>query len=97
MLITEELVDYLSELSRLRLPPEERGAMTGELAKIVDYIEVLNGLDTEGVEPMSHVVPVKNVMRPDQCFPSSERAELLENAPERDPEGTAFLVPKAIE
>ena len=62
MKITEELVDYVSELSRLKLPEGEKAAMAAELEKIVDYMDVLSGLDTTGVEPLSHVFPVKNVL-----------------------------------
>lgn len=95
MNITPELIDYLSELSRLRLPEEEKAAMTAELERILAYMDTLNQLDTKDVEPMSHVFPVKNVMRPDTVEPSADRAELLANAPLPDQE--AFLVPKTVE
>lgn len=95
MKITKELVDYISVLSRLKLPEEEKERMTGELERIVSYMDVLNTLDTEGVEPMSHVFPVKNVLRADRVVPSQDRAELLAGAPGGD--GEAFLVPKAVE
>ena len=95
MKITEEMVDYVSQLSRLSLPPEERTAMAGQLEQIVSYMDVLNTLDTEGVEPMSHVFPLKNVMRPDLVVPSRDRDELLANSPV--PDGEAFLVPKTVE
>lgn len=95
MKITAELVDYISELSRLELEPEEKGAMTAELERIVAYMDVLNKLDTEGVEPMSHVFPVKNVLREDEVIPSQDRAELLAGSPV--PDGESFLVPKAVE
>lgn len=95
MNITPELIDYLSELSRLRLPEEEKAAMTAELERILAYMDTLNQLDTKDVEPMSHVFPVKNVMRPDTVEPSADRAELLANAPVPDQE--AFLVPKTVE
>ena len=52
-------------------------------------------LDTDGVEPMSHVFPVKNVLRADEVQPSFPREELLKNAPGGDEE--AFLVPKAVD
>ncbi len=95
MKITEEMVDYVSVLSRLKLPEEEKVRMTAELEQIIGYMDVLNTLDTDGVEPMSHVFPVKNVLRPDVVEPSSDRAELLKNAPAPDEE--AFLVPKTVE
>ena len=95
MKITEELVDYVSELSRLRLPEAEKAVMAAELEKIVDYMDVLSGLDTTGVEPLSHVFPVKNVLRADQVAPSCDREALLAGAPASD--GEAFLVPRAVE
>ncbi len=95
MKITEELVDYVAILSRLKPDEEERARITAELEKIVSYMDVLNALDTEGIEPLSHVFPVKNVLREDAVEPSFLREELLKNAPVGDEE--AFLVPKAVE
>ena len=95
MKITEEMVDYVSILSRLKLPESEKAQMAAELESIVTYMDVLNTLDTEGVEPMSHVFPVRNVTRPDTVVPSQDRGELLANAPVPDKE--AFLVPKTVE
>ena len=95
MKITEELVDYISELSRLKLPEEEKEKMTGELEQILAYMDVLSALDTGGAEPMSHVFPVKNVLREDEVIPSFDRSELLKNAPASD--GEAFLVPRTVE
>ena len=95
MKITEEMVDYVSQLSRLRLPQEEKVRMTGELEQILAYMDVLEGLDTDGVEPMSHGIPLKNVLRADEVVPSEDRAALLSNAPA--PDEAAFLVPKTVE
>ena len=95
MKITEELVDYVSTLSRLRLPREEKARMTGELEQIVTYMDTLNTLDTDGVEPMSHIFPLKNVLRADEVVPSADREVLLSGAPDRDEE--TFRVPKAVE
>lgn len=95
MNITAELVDYLAGLSRLELQEGDRQAMTAELERILAYMEVLERLDTQGVEPMSHVFPVKNVLREDEVIPSQDRAELLAGSPA--PDGEAFLVPKTVE
>ena len=95
MKITTEMVDYISVLSRLKLPEEEKEKMTGELEQIIAYMDTLNALDTSVVEPMSHVFPVKNVFREDEVVPSFDRAELLKNSPQPDEE--VFLVPKAVE
>ena len=95
MNITPELVEHIAELSRLELEAGEKQAMAAELERIVAYMDVLDKLDTTGVEPMSHVFPVKNVLREDETAPSQDRAELLAGAPASD-QGT-FLVPQAVE
>ena len=86
MKITPEMVDYISELSRLRLSDSEREKMTGELEQILAYMDVLNGIDTDGVEPVSHIFPIKNVLRDDVVEASFDRAELLRNASWADTE-----------
>lgn len=95
MKITEEMVDYIALLSRLKPDEAEKVRMTAELERIVSYMDVLNALDTEGVEPLSHLFPIRNVMREDEVVPSFPREELLKNAPGGDEE--AFLVPKTVE
>lgn len=95
MKITAELIDYLAGLSRLELQAGEKQEMTAELQRIVAYMDVLNRLDTTQVEPVSHVFPVKNVLREDEVIPSQDRAELLAGSPAPDQE--AFLVPKTVE
>lgn len=95
MKITTELVDYLSQLARLELPEAEKEDMTLQLARILDYVDTLNGLDTQGVEPMSHTFPLKNVLREDQVDVFERVDTLLDNAPAQD-SGT-FLVPKTVE
>lgn len=95
MKITTEQVDYISVLSRLKLGQAEKEQMTGELEQIIAYMDVLEQLDTTDVEPMSHVFPIKNVLREDVVQPSFDRSELLKNAPMADEE--AFLVPKAVD
>lgn len=95
MKITEELVDYVSQLSRLKLDDAQREEMAKELDRIVTYMEKLEEVDTQGVEPMSHVLPIANVLRPDRVEPSVDREALLQGAPKRDAE--TFLVPRAVD
>ena len=95
MKIDTDMVDYIAHLSRLELQPGEKQAMTEELERIVAYMDVLDRLDTRGVEPMSHVFPVKNVLREDEAAPSQHRGELLAGSPGGDQE--AFLAPRAVE
>ena len=92
MNITEARIDHLSDLARLSLPGGEKEEIARELERILDYMA---GLDTAGAEPLSHVFPLKNVLRPDETAPSADRASLLAGAPAAD--GESFLVPKAVE
>lgn len=95
MEITKEMVAYVAELSRLKLSDEEAETARKGLGEIIGYMDVLNNIDTEGVEPMSHAFAVKNVMRDDVVRPSHDRAELLTNAPKADDE--AIIVPRTVE
>ena len=95
MEITKEMVSYVAELSRLKLNDEEAETARNGLGEIIGYMDVLNNIDTEGVEPMSHAFAVKNVMREDVVRPSHNRAELLANAPKADDE--AIIVPRTVE
>ncbi len=95
MIITDEIIEYVSSLARLDLNAEEKIKIKGEIEKIIDYMDILNTLDTADVEPMSHVLPAVNVFREDEVVPSYPRDEILKNAPDSD-EG-AFRVPKTVE
>ena len=93
--ITLEEVEHVARLARLALTPEEKERMRSQLDAILAYIDKLRELDTTGVEPTSHVLPITNVMREDEVRPSFPKEEMLANAPERD--GDFFRVPKIIE
>ena len=93
--ITREEVRHVARLARLELGPAELERMRQELDGILSYIDKRRALDTEGVEPTSHAVPLVNVMRDDEPAPSLPPAEMLANAP--DPAGGLFRVPKIIE
>jgi len=93
--ISREEVAHVARLARLELSPAELERMRQELSAILAYIDKLRALDTEGVEPTSHAVPLVNVMRDDEPAPSFPPSEMLANAP--DPAGGLFRVPKIIE
>lgn len=95
MKITKEMANHISALSRLRLSESESTQIAAELEKIVTCFNILSQLPTRGVEPTSHILPVKNVLREDEAFPSQARRQLLANSPTPDPE--VFLVPKTVE
>lgn len=95
MEITKELVEYVATLSRLKLSDEECESTQKSLGEIISYMDILNNVNTDGIEPMTHAFGLKNVMRDDVVKPSSDRADLLSNAPKADDE--AIIVPKTIE
>ena len=94
MAITIEQVEYIAKLAKLEFSDSEKDKLTGELNRILQYMEKLNELDTTGVEPLSHPTEVTNVMRPDKVKPSMSSEEALNNAPSK--EKGFFKVPKVI-
>ncbi len=95
MQITKELVSYVAALSRIKLEDSETEEMQKQMGAIVDYMDILNQLDTDEIEPLSHIFSITNVMRDDVTAPSYDREEILKNAPEHTAE--AFVVPKTVE
>ena len=93
--ITIKEVEHVAKLACLEFDEEEKKKLAEQLGRILDYIDQLNKLDTTDVEPTSHVIPVKNVVRPDVVKPSLTRNEALDNAPS-SVDGL-FEVPKIIE
>ncbi len=93
--ISDETMEYVGILAKLELSSEEKERAKEDMAKMLDYIDTLNELDTSGAEPMSHVFPVHNVFREDVVTNGDEREEILANAPEAK-EG-AFVVPKTFD
>lgn len=95
MKITRKDVENVALLSRLELPEAEIEKYTGHLNAFLEYADVLAGLDTEGVQPTAHVLPLSNVLRKDEPRPSLARGLALSNAPEQ--ENGYFKVPKIVE
>jgi len=94
-LISREEVLHIARLARLQLSEEEVELYQQQLGRILQYFKKLEELDTSRVEPMEHVLEVKNVLRADEPRPSLPPEEALENAPKKR-EGF-FEVPKVIE
>ena len=88
-------VEKVAQLARLRFSEEEKRDLASKLNDILSYMEQLNRLDTEHVEPTAHVLPLKNVLREDAVAPSMSQEDLLSNAPDRAM--GHFKVPKVIE
>lgn len=85
----------VATLSRLKLTDDEIQAFTSQLADVLAYIDRLNAVDTENVEPMAHAVEQRNVLRADVVQESLPREAALANAPRTD--GRYFLVPRILD
>jgi len=93
-LITLEDVEYVAALAHLRFSPEESADCADKLGAILNYMQELQGIDTEGVPPTTHVLPLTNVFRADVVGETLPREAALANAPDRQ-EG-CFKVPKIL-
>ncbi len=91
-LITLADVEHVAKLARLELSPEEKKDYSEQLSRIIEHFNALAAVDTEGVEPMCHALPIVNVMRDDVVIPPPGAATLLQSAPEA--ENGFFRVPK---
>ena len=94
-IISDETIEYVGILAKLELSDEEKEQAKKDMGSMLDYIDKLNELDTEGVEPMSHVFPVENVFREDQVTNGDDRDNILLNAPQKK-EGS-YMVPKTFD
>ena len=80
-IIDDETIEYVGILAKLELSGEEKEQAKADMGRMLDYIDKLNELDTEGVEPMSHLFPVTNVFREDEVTNTDNRDKILKNAP----------------
>lgn len=94
-IISDETIEYVGILAKLELSDEEKEQAKKDMGNMLDYIDKLNELDTDGVEPMSHVFPVNNVFRDDVVTNGDDRERILSNAPEE--KDGAFVVPKTFD
>ena len=94
MALTRDEVLHVANLARLSLVPAEIELFTRQLNDILAYVEKLQEVDTAGVEPLAHVIPMFNVLREDAVSEGLDRDIALSNAPARE-EG-AFVVPRII-
>ncbi len=93
-MLTENDVKYVANLARLELKEEEVNKFANQLSEILKYIEKLNEVDTENIEPMAHAVEIETPMRDDIVKNANGKESALLNAPEK--EGDYFKVPKVI-
>jgi aspartyl-tRNA(Asn)/glutamyl-tRNA(Gln) amidotransferase subunit C len=83
MALTSEQVRWVAHLARLELSDAELETMTRQLGAIIDYVNQLQRVDTEGIEPLAHPLPVHNIFRDDEPAPSLPVEAALANAPDR--------------
>ena len=95
MKITEQDINTVASLSRLRIRDEERAEVTAQLDKFLAYVENLQAIDTTDIEPTTYALPMQNVFRADKVKPSLDRELALSNAPLA--EDGYFKVPRVLE
>lgn len=95
MKITDETIQYVAALAKLELSDEEAQSAKKDLESILNYMDTMNELDTELIEPMSHAFPMVNVFREDEVVNKEDRDNLLKNAPVQ--KDGCFVVPKTVE
>jgi aspartyl-tRNA(Asn)/glutamyl-tRNA(Gln) amidotransferase subunit C len=93
--ISLDEVKHVANLARLAITEQEAENFTKHLDSIITFAEELNELDTEGVEPTSHVLNIKNVLREDKATKGLPREEVLKNAPEH--QNGQFKVPSILD
>jgi len=93
--LTRDDVLKVARLARLKLSEGELDDFTEKLGSVLAYVDSLNEVDTEDVEPMVHAVELSNVFRADEVTPSLPREAALSNAPKTD--GQFFLVPQILD
>ena len=94
MKITKDQVLYVADLARLDLDDASIDQFAGQIGTILDYVDKLNEVDTDGIRPTSHAISLTNVFREDQQNEHLEREQALANAPEK--EDGNFIVPKVV-
>ena len=95
MSITADQVSWIAHLARLEMPPAELDLLQRDLSAIVDYVNELQKLQTDSVEPLAHPLDLANVFRDDIPVPSPGVDAMLANAPER--KGDFFAVPAVLD
>lgn len=93
-IIDDATIDYVGILAKLALSDEEKEQAKKDMGRMLDYIDKLGELDTEGVELMTHLFPVQNVFREDVVTNGDDRDSMLKNAPGE--KNGMFVVPKTI-
>ena len=92
--ISSDVIEEVEILAKLQLTPEEKVKAGQDMEEMIEYFDKMNELDTEGVEPLTHIFNMGNVMREDEVTNGDGSDSTLKNAPER--QDRAFVVPKTV-
>ncbi len=95
MKISKEEVEHIAKLSRLEIDEKEKERFAHQLSDVLNHMEKLNQLDTEHVEPTSHILPIQNVFKGDEIKEVFPMIDPLSNAPQKD--HGHYRVPKIVE
>ncbi|MGF1670636.1 MAG: Asp-tRNA(Asn)/Glu-tRNA(Gln) amidotransferase subunit GatC [Balneolaceae bacterium] len=95
MTVTKKDVQYVAGLARLQLTDKETERLTGDMNRILEYMDLLNEVDTTGVEPLEHVTELTAGFRKDIALEPLSHEDALKNAPDADTD--YFRVPRVIE
>ena len=93
--ISDETIEKIGILAKLELSEEEKETAKADMRRMLDYIDKLGELDTDGVEPMSHIFPLQNAFREDVVTNGDIREDILKNAPSQ--KDGMFAVPRTFE
>lgn len=94
MQVDKDTLEKVAHLARLNIKPEEQEKLLKDMSEILTWVDKLSELDTEGVEPLTHMTQEVNVLRKDEAKTSITQAEALKNSPTQDTQ--FFKVPKVL-
>ncbi|MCE5322733.1 Asp-tRNA(Asn)/Glu-tRNA(Gln) amidotransferase subunit GatC [bacterium] len=95
MQLTKKDIESVAYLSRLELSEEEKDKLTGHINRLLENFQTLQEINTDDVEPTSHVIPVSNVFRKDEVRPSLSAQDVVSNGPQVAE--NCFVVPRVVE
>lgn len=95
MSVDQATVRHIARLARIKVSDDEAQKLEGELSAIIHWVEQLDAVDTDGIEPMTSVIEVEMKQREDKVTDGAIPDDIVGNAPERD--NHFFLVPKVVE
>ena len=82
--LDKKAVEHVAKLARIEISDEEKDIYPQQLSKILDYVDKLNEVDTESIDPVVHTGGLKNIMREDESVGCNIQEELIDAAPENE-------------